>query len=166
MSFRVQCVENFFGPNCITFCEPLEGVFTCDSAGRVVCLHDNRYPSTNCSTCSMPYYDEQSQCTQCVTGRDISTNCTTCLPGFDPSTNCSQCNSGYDSFTNCSQCLPGYYQSTSCTKCVDGLDIATNCTKCLPGTQCSTAQTRPSEVTMDTMSTTLYSSSKQVARQS
>ena len=34
MSFRVQCLENYFGPNCTTFCEPLEGVYTCDSEGN------------------------------------------------------------------------------------------------------------------------------------
>ena len=26
MSFRVQCSENYYGPNCTTFCEPIEGV--------------------------------------------------------------------------------------------------------------------------------------------
>ena len=36
MSFRVQCLENYFGPNCTTFCEPLEGVYTCDSEGKVM----------------------------------------------------------------------------------------------------------------------------------
>ena len=41
ISFRVQCLENYFGPNCTTFCEPLEGVYTCDSEGRFICLHDN-----------------------------------------------------------------------------------------------------------------------------
>ena len=34
MSFRVQCLENYFGPNCTTFCEPLEGVYTCDIEGK------------------------------------------------------------------------------------------------------------------------------------
>ena len=103
MSFRVQCLENYFGANCTTFCEPLEGVYTCDIEGRSVCLQDNRDPitncmtclqgwdlETNCTTCSI-FYNNQSDCTQCVAGRDITTNCTTCLTGYDPSTNCTQC---------------------------------------------------------------------------
>ena len=34
MSFRVQCLENYYGPNCTTFCKPEEGKYTCDSEGR------------------------------------------------------------------------------------------------------------------------------------
>ena len=90
MSFRVQCLENYFGPNCTTFCEPLEGVYTCDSEGKSVCLQDNRDPTTNCMTC-LQGWDLETNCAQCVAGRDITTNCTTCLPGYDPSTNCTQC---------------------------------------------------------------------------
>ena len=75
MSFRVQCLENYFGPNCTTFCEPLEGVYTCDSEGRSVCLQDNKDPTTNCTTC--------------LRGWDLETNCTTCIPGKDPTSNCS-----------------------------------------------------------------------------
>ena len=101
MSFRVQCSENYYGPNCTTFCEPMEGVYTCDSEGRVVCLHDGQDLATNCMAClqgwnsktncatCLPYHDTQSNCTQCLTDREITTNCTTChLPGYDPSTNC------------------------------------------------------------------------------
>ena len=156
MSFRVQCADNFFGPNCCpeenyfgpncaTFCEPVEGVYTCDREGRVVCLHDNQDPvtscttclqgwdlTTSCTTCSL-YYDDQSQCTQCVTGRDTTANCTTCLPGYDTSLNCTQCLSGYDPLTNCTRCLSGY-------------DTTENCTQCLPGIQCTTAlETTPTE---------------------
>ena len=38
MSFRVQCSENYYGPNCTTFCEPIEGVYRCDGEGRGICL--------------------------------------------------------------------------------------------------------------------------------
>ena len=79
MSFRVQCADNFFGPNCTTFCEPVEGVYTCDREGRVVCLHNNQNPATNC---------------------------TQCLSGYDPSVNCTQCLSGYDAMTTCVQIPP------------------------------------------------------------
>ena len=101
MSFRVQCSENYFGPNCTTFCKPTEGVYTCDSEGRVICIHDGQDLATNCMAClqgwnsktncatCLPYHDTQSNCTQCLTDREITTNCTTCrLPGYDPSTNC------------------------------------------------------------------------------
>ena len=137
MSFRVQCADNFFGPNCTTFCEPIEGVYTCDREGRVVCLHDNQDPATNCTTCLQGwdlatncttcslYYDDQSQCTQCVTGRDTTTNCTTCLPGYDTSLNCTQCLSGYDPSTNCEQCLPGFDPMTICERTIPGLQYRT-----------------------------------------
>ena len=101
MNFRVQCSENYYGPNCTTFCEPMEGVYTCDSEGKIVCLHDGQDLATNCMAClqgwnsktncatCLPYHDTQSNCTQCLTDREITTNCTTChLPGYDPSTNC------------------------------------------------------------------------------
>ena len=103
MSFRVQCLENYYGPNCTTFCESMEGVNTCDSEGRPVCLQDNRDPDTNCKTCLQgwdsetnqstcsPFFDGQSNCTQCVSGRDINSCCTTCLAGYDPSSNCTEC---------------------------------------------------------------------------
>ena len=54
MSFRVQCSENYYGPNCTTFCEPIEGVYRCDGEGRhnIICLtQSNRDPTTNCTTC-------------------------------------------------------------------------------------------------------------------
>ena len=103
MSFRVQCSENYYGPNCTTFCEPVEGGYTCDSEGRVVCIQENHDPTTNCTTCLQGWaletncttcsllYDDQSSCSQCLAGRDMDTNCATCLPGYDPLTNCSQC---------------------------------------------------------------------------
>ena len=153
MSFRVQCLENYFGPNCTTFCEPLEGVYTCDSEGRSVCLQDNQDPTTNCMTCLQGwdletncttcsiYYNNQSDCTQCVAGRDITTNCTTCLPGYDPSSNCTQCVTGRDITTNCTTCLPGY-------------DILTNCTTCLFGCKATSVdvQTCPSQSSIETES--------------
>ena len=60
MSFRVQCAENSFGPNCChenfygpycsTFCEPVEGVYTCDREGRVVCIQGDQDPATYYAT--------------------------------------------------------------------------------------------------------------------
>ena len=93
MNFRVQCADNFFGPNCTTFCEPVEGVYTCDREGRVVCLHNNQDSATNCTTC-FPGYDPATTCTQCRLSR------------YDPSTNCEECVPGYNILTNCIECLP------------------------------------------------------------
>ena len=84
MSFRLQCSENYYGPNCTTFCDPVEGVYTCDSKGRAVCIHDNQDPTKSC--------------TECLPGRDQLTNCTECLPGYDSSTNCFDCLPGRDKY--------------------------------------------------------------------
>jgi hypothetical protein len=153
MSFRVQCSRNYYGPNCTTFCEEVEGVYTCDSEGRGVCLlHIGRDsatncttcrpewdPETNCTTCLSSLYDIQANCIQCIAGRDIDTKCTTCLRGYDPSTNCTECLAGRDINTACEKCLlPGYDPSTNCNRCLTGRDMSTNCTTCLPGYDPST----------------------------
>ena len=114
MSFRVQCSENYYGPNCATFCEPVEGVHACDSKGRIVCIQD---------------------------GQDLATNCTACLPGWDLNTNCAICMTGYDPSTYCTQCLTGRDTCTNCTTCLSGYDPSTNCTECLPSIQCQPTQT-------------------------
>ena len=52
MSFRVQCAENYYGPNCTTFCEPLKDVYNCSREGAsIVCLQEHRNPTTNCTSC-------------------------------------------------------------------------------------------------------------------
>ena len=110
MSFRVQCADNFFGPNCCpdenyfgpnctTFCEPVEGVYTCDREGRVVCLEVNRNPSTTCASC-LPGFDPQTSCTQCLSGRLLPSNCTQCPPGYDISSDCTTCLPGYTLASN------------------------------------------------------------------
>ena len=53
MSFRVQCSENYYGPDCTTFCEPMEGVYTYDNEGRAICIQD---PATN-YTASFPQFN-------------------------------------------------------------------------------------------------------------
>ena len=116
MSFRVQCSENYYGPNCTTFCESVQNLYTCDSGGSRICLQSGRDPATNCATC--------------ITEMDPETNCTTCLSSFyDPHTNCTECLSGRDVSTNCTECL------------VPGYDPSTNCTECLPNIQCQSTQT-------------------------
>ena len=51
MSFRVQCSENYYGPNCTTFCVPIKDLYTCDSVGirSVICVHGDLNPVTNCT---------------------------------------------------------------------------------------------------------------------
>ena len=104
ISFRVQCLENYFDPNCTTFCVPLEGVYTCDSQGNFVCSKENREPSTNCTTCRLGYNDLRN-CEACLLGRNITTDCVSCLRGHDPS-------------TNCTTCLPGYTFNIGGTQCI------------------------------------------------
>ena len=116
MNFRVQCSENYYGPNCATFCKSVQNLYTCGSGGSTICLQSGRDPATNCATC--------------ITEMDPETNCTTCLSSFyDPHTNCTQCLSGRDVSTNCTECL------------VPGYDPSTNCTECLPNIQCQSTQT-------------------------
>ena len=107
MSFRVLCSENYYGPNCATFCESIKDLYTLnfDSEGRITCIHNGQNPATgctrclpewnpetNCTTCISSFYDPHTNCTQCLTGRDVSTNCTECLvPGYDPLTDCTEC---------------------------------------------------------------------------
>lgn len=54
LSFRLNCTQNYFGPNCTTFCierdSPL-GHFTCGSDGSFVCREGFADPSTNCTRC-------------------------------------------------------------------------------------------------------------------
>ena len=111
MSFKIagQCSDNYYGPQCDVFCSEVEGLFTCDSEGNTVCVNSNLNPETNCKEC-LPGRDPSTNCTECVPGRDPSTNCTECLPGRDPSTNCTECVTGRDPSTSCVSCLPGMYQ--------------------------------------------------------
>ena len=125
MSFRVQCSENYHGPNCATFCEPVEV-----------------NPNTNCTTCLYIFYDIKTGCTQCLPGRDITSNCTTCLPDYDASTSCTTClQAGYDPTAACTQCLTGRDVSTNCKTCLPGYDHSTNCAECLSNAQCQPTQT-------------------------
>ena len=54
LSFRVTCSENFYGPNCTTFCTPMDSVqghYTCDQDGGIVCNPGYTNTSTNCVEC-------------------------------------------------------------------------------------------------------------------
>ena len=51
MSFRVQCSENYYGPSCTTFCRPMEGLYICNSDGKIACIHSGQNLATNCTRC-------------------------------------------------------------------------------------------------------------------
>ena len=54
ISYRVQCTDDFYGPNCATFCVERDdemGHYTCDSEGNIVCREGYQDPSTNCIEC-------------------------------------------------------------------------------------------------------------------
>ena len=105
MSFRVQCSENYYGPNCTTFCEPMEGVYICDSEGMPICLQGDQNSTTFC--------------TQCLSGWNPSPHCAVCL---DPLTNCTICRyRNLDPSINCTTCLPGFIQMGS--NCSGGVEI-------------------------------------------
>ena len=130
MSFRVQCSENYYGPNCTTFCKPMEGVYTCDSVGNISCVHNSRNLATNCSECLELKRDPASNCTQCLPGRDIKSNCILCLPGRDIKSNCTLCLTGRDIASDCTHCLPGRDIKSNCTECLPGFEFTgSNCTR-------------------------------------
>lgn len=54
LSFRVSCIENFYGSDCGTFCvehDDVLGHYTCSSEGEIICLDGYQNPFTNCTEC-------------------------------------------------------------------------------------------------------------------
>ena len=128
MSFRVQCSDHYYGPNCTTFCEPMEGVYTCDSEGVPSCLQGSQNSTTFCSQC-LSSWNPSLSCAMCL---DPSTNCTTCHnQTYDPSTNCTTCLGFLDPQTNCIECvLFGYDPASGCTTCLpDFIQVGNNCSR-------------------------------------
>ena len=81
LSFRVSCTENYYGPNCATFCEPNDN-HICDEDGNIVC-RDTHYYGTLCNVFCEGRNDSLGhyQCSR--NGNKI------CLEGYqDPDTNC------------------------------------------------------------------------------
>ncbi len=103
LSFRVQCSENYYGPQCN--CSEVEGQFTCDNEGNIVCNNEHRDPQTNCTSCLLGR-DPGTNCERCLSGRDLAMNCEACLPGRNSDTECVDCLPGLDPSTNCSTQLP------------------------------------------------------------
>ena len=60
MSFRVQCSENCYSSNCTTFCEPIEDLYTCNSEGRIACIHNGQNSATNCTRCLFEWTRKQT----------------------------------------------------------------------------------------------------------
>ncbi len=55
LSFRVSCVENYYGSDCTIHC-----VLVNDSSGHYSCLQDGRIE------CISGYQNVQSNCTECI----------------------------------------------------------------------------------------------------
>ena len=54
LSFRLNCTENYYGPDCATFCMERDddlGHYTCGSDGSFVCLQGYQDPSSLCTGC-------------------------------------------------------------------------------------------------------------------
>ena len=54
LRFRLSCTENYYGPDCATFCmerNDEQGHYTCGSDGSIVCLPGYQGPVTNCTMC-------------------------------------------------------------------------------------------------------------------
>ena len=45
LSNRVQCSENYYGPQCNVFCSEVDQQLSCDNEGNVVCV--NQYQNPN-----------------------------------------------------------------------------------------------------------------------
>ena len=72
MSFKVQCSENYYGPNCTIVCEPVEGLYNCNSEGEMVCVHDGQHITKDsyCALC----LDPKTNCSATTTASTTSTN--------------------------------------------------------------------------------------------
>ena len=68
LSFRVQCMSNYYGSDCATYCVPRddsEGHYSCRLNGQKICL--NGYEGMNCENeineCSSNPCQNQGTCT-------------------------------------------------------------------------------------------------------
>ena len=62
LSFRIDCSENYHGPQCDVFCMEVPGQFTCDSDGNIVCVNSILTPGSNCTQCRVSGKDPQNNC--------------------------------------------------------------------------------------------------------
>ena len=53
LSFSVRCSENFYGPDCNTFCIQVPNLYSCDDFGIKICNDQLCHPTTNCRVCSL-----------------------------------------------------------------------------------------------------------------
>ena len=53
LSYRLSCIENYYGGDCSVFCEARDddsGHYTCDAQGNIVCNDGYQGTDTNCIT--------------------------------------------------------------------------------------------------------------------
>ena len=118
LSFRVRCIENYYGPNCTVFCDASVAVgnFVCGSNGVMVC-EANYYGSSCDKLCDASTHVGSLNCNSngelvCLQNY-YGSNCTTfCNPvAEDGNYECSStgelvCQRGYlDLSSNCTQCV-------------------------------------------------------------
>ena len=72
LSFRIDCSENYHGPQCNVFCMEVPGQFTCNNDGTKMCVNGNLSPESNCTQCRVLGRDPQNNCDQ---KGIISSNC-------------------------------------------------------------------------------------------
>jgi len=62
LSFRVACLENYYGPQCNVFCSGVAGQSTCDSEGNLVCVDSSLTPESSCTECRVEGGDPDNNC--------------------------------------------------------------------------------------------------------
>ena len=117
VSFQVECSENYYGSDCTTFCEAVEGVYNCDGNGSIVCVEENRNSSTMCINCSEKYYGPD-----CTTFCEAVEGVYTC--GSDGKIVCVKENRNPTMF--CINCSEKYYGS-DCTTFCEAVEGVYNC---------------------------------------
>ena len=117
ISFQVECSENYYGSDCTTFCEAVEGVYNCDGNGSIVCVEENRNSSTMCINCSEKYYGPD-----CTTFCEAVEEMYTC--GSDGKIVCVKENRNPTMF--CINCSEKYYGS-NCTTFCEAVEGVYNC---------------------------------------
>ncbi|XP_071116767.1 multiple epidermal growth factor-like domains protein 10 [Haliotis cracherodii] len=121
-----ECPDGRYGANCVSICSPGCRVSPCDKkTGK--CKYDGGYyckrgwtsgsPNTyRCDRCSVGYYQNVQDCTQCGAG---------CNGGCDGTNGHCRCKTGWAG-TRCNNCEDGYYMDGGdCVVCGAGCDWGT-----------------------------------------
>ncbi|XP_063692973.1 uncharacterized protein LOC134824899 isoform X2 [Bolinopsis microptera] len=148
-----DCILNYYGSQCSTYCKPVSGSYTCDSNGRKTCV--GKKVGSDCQDCQSNYYPDGQCDTFCDPQPGIYT-CSSlglrvledCVAGqsLDQSTGCQPCPAdewslAANAASTCTACPAGKgvaagsgTSQSACTwkDCVAGqsLDQSTGCQPC------------------------------------